>query len=65
MLQIVQLMVHNVCQSCLLSKIKNEKMISQIVGNGNNCDQNGDRVSKNHKSCHIFSMRLKRIFSKI
>ena len=33
---------------------------SQIVGSGENCDQNGDRVSKNEKSCHICSMRWKR-----
>ena len=36
------------------------KIISQIVRVSEVCDQNGDRVSKNHKICHICSMRLKR-----
>ena len=28
------------------------------------CDQNGDRVSKNDKSCHIYGIRLKCVLSK-
>ena len=32
-------------------KLKNEKIISQIVGISKVCDQNGDRVSNNEKSC--------------
>ena len=50
---------------CLLSKIENVKIISQIVGKGKNCDKKGDRVYKYDKSCHICSMRLKRAFSEI
>ena len=38
--------------------------IGQIVGSGKNCDQNGDRVSKIDKSCHVSSMRLKCILIK-
>ena len=34
-------------------------MISQIVVSSSSCDQNGDRVSKKDKICHICSMRLK------
>ena len=37
-------------------------MISQIVGISELYDQNGDRVSKNVKSCHICSMRLIGVF---
>ena len=43
-----------------LSKLENEDIISQIVGIGWFCNQNGDRVSKANKSCYIWSMRLKR-----
>ena len=32
---------------------ENGKIISQIVGISEDCDQNGDRVSKNNVSCHI------------
>ena len=39
-------------------------IISQIVRIGEVCDQNGDRVSKNNKSCHICSMRVKRLLVK-
>ena len=42
--------------SSLLSKFENEKIISQIVGVSWVCDQNGGRVSKNDKICHICSM---------
>ena len=41
-------------------KVENEKIISQIVGVSKISDQNGDKVSKNDKSCHICSKRLKR-----
>ena len=30
----------------VLSKVENEKIISQFVGTSEVCDQNGDRVSK-------------------
>ena len=39
-------------------------LISQIVGISEGCDQNGDRVSKNDKSCHICIMRLKGVLVK-
>ena len=42
-----------------LSKVEDEVIISQIVRISEGCDQNGNRVSKNDKSCHICSMRLK------
>ena len=42
-----------------------ENSISQIVRSGNNCDQNGDRLSKYDKSWHICSVRLKRFFCKM
>ena len=38
--------------------------ISQIVRISEDCDQNGDRVSKNDESCHICIM-WKKCFSKI
>ena len=41
-----------------------EKIISQIVRIGEVCDHIGDRVSKNDKSCHICSTRLKRTYAK-
>ena len=43
--------------------VKSVKIASQIVGVSKICDQNGDRVSKNVKSCHICSMRLKRLLT--
>ena len=42
-------------------KFENEKIISQIVGISWACDQNGDSVSKNGKSCHICSMGIKKV----
>ena len=39
--------------------MEDEKFISQIVVSSSSCDQNGDRVSKKDKICHICSMRLK------
>ena len=44
-------------------KVENEKIISQIVGISEVLGQNADRVSKNDKSCHIFSIRLKGVFA--
>ena len=41
----------------------NDKIISQIFGDSEICDQNGDRVSKSDKSCHIGSVKLKSFFS--
>ena len=38
-----------------------EKIISQIVGISEGCDQNGERVSETDKICHICSMRLKNV----
>ena len=49
----------------LLSKIENEKIFSQVIGSGKNCDQNGDRVSKYHEKCHICNTRLKKAFGEI
>ena len=46
-------------RALMLQKFEDEKMISQIVWISEGCDQNGERVSKNGKSCHICSMRLK------
>ena len=37
-------------------KVEDEKIISQIVGLIKRCNQNGDRVPKNNKSCHICIM---------
>ena len=51
------------CHGQLLSKVENERIFSKIVGISEVCDKSGDGVSKNNKSCHICSMRLKRIFS--
>ena len=48
---------------CLLSKVEDEKIISQIVGISED-DQNGDRASKNDKSCRICIMRLKVVLLK-
>ena len=44
--------------------LKNISDVRQIVGVSWVCDQNGDSVSMNDKSCHISSMRQKR-FCKI
>ena len=38
---------------------ESEKIISQIVGISETFDQNGDRVAKNDKSCHICIMGIK------
>ena len=45
-------------------KVENSKIISQIVRISKVYDQHGERVSKNDKSCHICSTRLKRLFAK-
>ena len=47
------------------SKFESEKIISRIVGISEGCDQNGDRVSKNDKSCHICIMRQKGVIGKM
>ena len=44
---------HRSFMDLLLSKIANEKIISQIVGVSEVCDQNGDKLSKKGKSCII------------
>ena len=44
------------CQDILLEN----KIIPQLVGVSRVCNQRGDRVSKNNKSYHICSTRLKR-----
>ena len=46
------------------TKVENEKIISQIVWASEVFDQNDNRVSRNDKSCHICSMRLKRLLAK-
>ena len=38
--------------------VENEKIISQIVGISEVCNQNGDRVSQNENNCDICSIRL-------
>ena len=48
----------------MLQKFEDEKIVSQIVWISDECDQNGDRVSKNDKSCHICSTRQKGVFVK-
>ena len=45
-------------------KFEDKEIIGQHVGISEGCDQNGDRVSKNDKSCHICSMRLKAVLVK-
>ena len=45
----------------LVQQFENEEIISQINRSGEKYDQNGGKVSKNNKSCHICSMRLKYI----
>ena len=49
----------------IIKEFENDDIISQMVGIGEVCDQNGDRVSRNDKSCHICSDRLKRTFSNL
>ena len=44
--------------SRILTKLENEKIISQLVGVSWVCEQCGDRVSKNDKSYHIWSTSL-------
>ena len=39
-------------------------IISRIVGISEDCDQNGERVSKTDKSCHVCIMRLKGVLVK-
>ena len=48
-----------VLNTCLFSWVENEKIISQIIGVCEVCDQNDDSVSKNDKSCRIYNMLLK------
>ena len=45
-------------------KFEDKKRISQIVWISEGCDQNGERVSKNAKSCHICRMKLKGVLLK-
>ena len=44
--------------------VENEKIISQIVRISEVCDQNGDRVFKNNKSCHIIVWGSKGLLAK-
>ena len=44
--------------------IEGGKIISQMVGISESCDPNVDRVSRNDKSCHICSLRLKDVLVK-
>ena len=37
----------------IIKEFENEKIISWIVGISDDCDQSGDRVSKNDQSCYI------------
>ena len=45
-------------------EFENEKIVSQIVGSGKWCDQNGDSVSTSDKSYYICMIRLKRLLVK-
>ena len=47
-----------------MSKIEDEKITNQIVGISKSWDQNGDRVSKYAKSCHVCSIKLKGLLMK-
>ena len=49
----------------LFNTVEIEKFIIQIVEISEAFDQNSDRVSKNYKSCHTCSIRLKRTSSSI
>ena len=51
---------NHICQISVIycQRFENEKISSQTVGSCKNCYQNGDRVSKNCKGCHICRMRL-------
>ena len=44
---------------------ENENIISQVVRIGEWCDQNGDKVSKNDKSCYICIIWLKGLLVKL
>ena len=44
--------------SVYYQKFEDEKIISQIVKISEDCDQNGNRVSKNDENCHICIMGL-------
>ena len=48
-----------------MSQVCNQAKICQIVRSIEVCDQNGDRVSKNHKSWHMCSKRQKGVSSLI
>ena len=45
----------------IYQSLENEKIISHIVGISEVCDKNGDRVSKNDKSCYICIMGIKMV----
>ena len=47
-----------------IQRFKNEKIICQIIGISEVCDQNGDRVSKKNKSYHICIIGLKGFLAK-
>ena len=51
-------------RSVYYQSFEDEKISSQIVGISEGSDQNGDRVSKNDKSCHIHRMRPKGVLVK-
>ena len=49
---------------CLLSKGREWEDHDQILEISKVSDQNGDRVSKNGKSCHIYNKRVKGVLAK-
>ena len=49
---------------CFYQLVEIEQIISQIVGVSDVCDQNGDRITNNDKSCRVCSMRRKRLLVK-
>ena len=51
-------------QQSVTINFETEKIIGQIVGNCEWCDQNGDRVYKSNKSYNICMIRLKRLVVK-
>ena len=53
--------VHHLLTNYLFIDNVNEKIIGQIVGFSEVCDQNGDRVSKNEISCRFNSVNLEYI----
>ena len=47
-----------------METLDSQSLYQKIVGSAKNCNQNGDKVSKRDKSCHIWTIRQKCVLVK-